>query len=421
MRSDAEGGIMAVEISIPRLGTVGGDATLLEWTAQEGDAVEQDAVVLVIETQKIKFDVVAEITGLLHIIVAEGVKCPVGRVVGMIAASAEELERLQKEKPLVESGEEAPMASASSPAPGAAEPAVRPETRGDVRISPVAKRMAQEHMIDITRINRTGPEGRIVREDIEKAMVAKDKAPKPPAAESETIGEKRVKQTIPLKGMRAAIAEHMHRSLAESAQLTAMGEIDMTELMGLRKAFVAREAAVGTRVTYNDLLVFTVAKVLKEKPVVNSSIVGNDIKVWDDINVGVAVALEEGLIVPVVRNADRKSISEISIISKALSEKARTGKLTPDEVSGGTFTLTNLGAAGAGWRFETAIINPPESAILGVGGITDRAVVRDGQIVIRPIMTYSFTYDHRVIDGATAVRFMARVIELLEDPRLLVL
>jgi pyruvate dehydrogenase E2 component (dihydrolipoamide acetyltransferase)/2-oxoglutarate dehydrogenase E2 component (dihydrolipoamide succinyltransferase) len=421
MRSDAEGGIMAVEISIPRLGTVGGDATLLEWTAQEGDAVEQDAVVLVIETQKIKFDVVAEITGLLHIIVAEGVKCPVGRVVGMIAASAEELERLQKEKPLVESGEEAPMASASSPAPGAAEPAVRPETRGDVRISPVAKRMAQEHMKDITRINRTGPEGRIVREDIEKAMVAKDKAPKPPAAESETIGEKRVKQTIPLKGMRAAIAEHMHRSLAESAQLTAMGEIDMTELMGLRKAFVAREAAVGTRVTYNDLLVFTVAKVLKEKPVVNSSIVGNDIKVWDDINVGVAVALEEGLIVPVVRNADRKSISEISIISKALSEKARTGKLTPDEVSGGTFTLTNLGAAGAGWRFETAIINPPESAILGVGGITDRAVVRDGQIVIRPIMTYSFTYDHRVIDGATAVRFMARVIELLEDPRLLIL
>ena len=412
---------MAANISIPRLGTVGGDATLLEWVAQEGDHVEQDAIVLVIETQKIKFDVVAETTGLLHIIVAEGAKCPVGTIVGMIAASAEELERLQKEVPLVTSVEEVPKAlSVDAGLSGAAEPAAKPEGRQNIRISPVARKMAEEHMIDITRIAGTGPEGRIVKEDIEKAIAAKDSAP-PAAPQAEAAGEKKVRQTIPLKGMRAAIAEHMHRSLVESAQLTAMGEIDMTELMGLRKAFLAREAAVGTRVTYNDLLVFTVAKVLKEKPIVNSSIVGNDIKVWDDINVGVAVALEEGLIVPVVRNADRKSISEISIISKALSEKARTGKLTPDEVSGGTFTLTNLGAAGAGWRFETAIINPPESAILGVGGITDRAVVRDGQIVARPIMTYSFTYDHRVIDGATAVRFMARVIELLEDPRLLIL
>ena len=179
--------------------------------------------------------------------------------------------------------------------------------------------------------------------------------------------------------------------------------------------------AFGTKVTFNDVFVFTLAKVLKEKPIVNSSIDGHEIKVWDDINIGVAVALEEGLIVPVVKNADRKSISEISNITKALAEKARTGKLTPDDVSEGTFTITNLGAAGAGWRFETAIINPAGIRHLGLGGITDRAVVRDGQIVIRPIMTYSFTYDHRVIDGATAVRFMARVIELLENPGLLIL
>ncbi len=412
---------MAANISIPRLGTVGGDATLLEWVAQEGDHVEQDAIVLVIETQKIKFDVVAETAGFLHIIVAEGAKCPVGTIVGMIAASAEELERLRKEAPLVTSVEEAPKASTGDAgAAVAAQPPAEPEGRRDIRISPVARKMAEAHMIDITRIKGTGPEGRIVKEDVEKAIAAGGSAPAA-APEAETVGEKKVRQTIPLKGMRAAIAEHMHRSLIESAQLTAIGEIDMTELAALRKAFVAREAAIGTRVTYNDLLVFTVAKVLKERPIVNSSIIGNDIKVWDDINIGVAVALEEGLIVPVVKNADKKSISEISRISKTLSEKARAGKLMPDEVSGGTFTLTNLGAAGAGWRFETAIINPPESAILGVGGITDRAVVRDGQIVVRPIMTYSFTYDHRVVDGAIAVRFMARVIELLEDPRLLIL
>jgi len=414
---------MAVEISIPRLGTVGGDATLLEWTAQEGDSIEQDAIVLVIETQKIKFDVVAEISGLLHIMVAEGAKCPIGTVVGMIAESAEELEQLQRERPLVESVEQASRIAVPDVDAGAAEPtpAAKPEGRGDIRISPVAKRMAQEHMIDITRIKGTGPDGRIVKEDIERAVAAMREAPGGPAASPETIGEKRVKQTIPLKGMRAAIAEHMHRSLAESAQLTAMGEIDMTELSRLRRTFVDREASLGTKVTYNDLFVFVVAKMLGEMPIINSSVTGNEIRVWDDINIGVAVALKEGLIVPVIRHADKKSIAEISMVSKALAEKARTGKLMPDDVSGGTFTITNLGAAGAGWRFETAIINPPESAILGMGGITDRAVVREGQIVIRPIMTYSFTYDHRVIDGATAVRFMARVIELLEDPRLSIL
>jgi len=411
---------MAVNITIPRLGTVGGDATLLEWVSQEGDQVEKDAIVLVIETQKIKFDVVAETAGLLHIIVAEGVKCPVGTVVGMIAASAEELEKLRREAPLVTSVEEAPKVSMTDAgAAPVAQPLAESGGRTGFRISPVARKMAEEHMIDIARIAGTGPEGRIVKEDVERAIAAKAGAPaSPPGPQS--VGERKVRQTIPLRGMRAAIAEHMHRSLVESAQLTAMGEIDMTELIRLRKAFLAREADIGTRITYNDLLVFTVARVLKEKPIVNSSIIGNEIMVWDDINIGVAVALEEGLIVPVVRNADKKPISEISRISKALSEKARAGKLMPDEVSGGTFTLTNLGAAGAGWRFETAIINPPESAILGVGGITDRAVVRDGQIVARPIMTYSFTYDHRVIDGAVAVQFMARVIELLEDPRLLI-
>jgi pyruvate dehydrogenase E2 component (dihydrolipoamide acetyltransferase) len=411
---------MAINITIPRLGTVGGDATLLEWVAQEGDQVEKDAIVLIIETQKIKFDVVAETGGLLHIIVAEGVKCPMGTVVGMITESAEELEKLQREVPLVTSAEEAPrVADAETDTAPTAETQAKPGARRDIRISPVARKLAEEHMIDITGIAGTGPEGRIVREDIEKALSAKAGAPTTPPGPA-SVGEKKVGQKIPLKGMRAAIAEHMHRSLVESAQLTAIGEIDMTELIRLRKAFLAREADIGTRITYNDLLVFTVAKVLREKPIVNSSIIGNDIVVWDDINIGVAVALVEGLIVPVVKDADKKPISEISKISKELSEKARTGKLMPDEVSGGTFTLTNLGAAGAGWRFETAIINPPESAILGVGGITDRAVVRDGQIVARPIMTYSFTYDHRVIDGAVAVQFMARVIELLEDPRLLI-
>jgi len=400
---------MAAYITIPKLGQVTTEATLVEWKAKEGDWVEKGSVVLKIETEKIEWDIEAEASGFLHILVEEDSKAPVGRVVGLIAETKEELETLKKEPPrqiFTTVGEAEKMPAEVSGA--------EPKPREHIRISPVARKTAEEHMIDITKIVGTGPGGRIVMEDIEKALATKEKAEVP----SEVYQGKRVKASIPLKGMRRVIAEHMHRSLAESAQVTTMGEIDMTELINLRKGLLAREDVIGTRITYTDIFVFIVAKVLKEKPMVNSSLLGNEIKIWEDINIGVAVALEEGLIVPVIKNADQKSIVEISKSVRTLTEKARKGKLLPDDVTGGTFTITNLGAAGAGWRFETAIINQPEVAILGTGGIADRAVVRDGQIVIRPIMTYSLTYDHRVIDGALAVQFMTRVIELLETPGL---
>jgi len=226
-----------------------------------------------------------------------------------------------------------------------------------------------------------------------------------------------VKSTIPLKGMRKVIAEHMHRSLSISAQLTVMGEIDMTEVVKLRESLVSQAEVIGARITYTDIFVLAIAKLLKDNPIINSSLIDNEIKLWEDINIGVAVALEEGLIVPVVKNADKKSLVEISQTIKTLGKKAREEKLVPDDVTGGTFTITNLGALGGGYRFETVIINQPESAILGTGGITDRVVVRDGQIVIRPIMTYYFTYDHRVINGAVAAKFMADMTRLLEEPR----
>jgi len=281
--------------------------------------------------------------------------------------------------------------------------------------------MAEESMIDITTITGTGPDGRIVREDVEKAIEAKKKA----VPEAEVYGFKRVKSTIPLKGIRKAIGEHMHRSLSVSAQLTTMGEIDMTEAIKYRNALLEQEEAIGARISYTDILVLAIARALKDNPIVNASLIENEIKVWEDINIGVAVALEEegewGLIVPVVRNADQKTLLEINREVKLLTEKARAGKLMPDDVSGGTFTLTNLGAFGGGWGFGTPIINQPESAILGTGVITDRPVVREGQIVIRPIMTCSFTFDHRVIDGAPAAKFMASLTKLLESPALLLL
>jgi pyruvate/2-oxoglutarate dehydrogenase complex dihydrolipoamide acyltransferase (E2) component len=255
-----------------------------------------------------------------------------------------------------------------------------------------------------------------MKEDIESEIKAKKKGKVAPAEAADLMI--RVESTMPLTGMRKAIAEHMLRSLSISAHLTAMGEIDMTEIVKLRESLLGQEEALGTRITYTDLLVLTVAKVLREYPIVNASIIDNKIKIWKDINIAVAVDVEGGVIVPVIKNADKKSLVEISQAVKTLTQRAKERTLTLEEVKGGTFTISNLGALGGGWRFDTLIINQPQSAILGTGSITERAVVRDGQIVVRPIMTYSFTYDHRLIDGAIAVKFMNSVIRLLENPQL---
>jgi len=417
---------MATEIKIPRVGMAVTDATIIEWQVKEGEWVEEGQIVVIIETEKVRSDVESPAAGFLHILLKEGETAPPGKVIGLLAETKEELEALQKGAP-AETPAKTEETATAAPAAPVAEAAPPKETaaprRGEerIKISPVARKLAEEHAIDITKVTGTGPGGRITREDIEKAIAAGVTAPSPApeAKEAKVSAERRVKTTVPLKGMRGAIAEHMHRSLSIAAQLTAMGEIDMTEMVKLRNNLLERENVIGARITYTDLLVFAIARVLREHPMLNSSIIDNEIKVWEDINIGVAVALDEGLIVPVVRNADQKSLVEISQTVRTLAEKAREGKLTPEEVTGGTFTLTNLGALGAGWTFETAIINQPESAILRVGGITERAVVREGQIVIRPIMTYSLTYDHRVIDGAVAAKFLSSLISTLENPTLL--
>lgn len=405
---------MATEIKIPRVGMAVADATIIEWQAKEGEWVEERQVIVVIETEKVRSDVEAPAAGFVHILLKEDETAPAGKVIGLLAESKEELATLQKELP-----EEIPTKVAKvaeTPKAEATPPKETVDTVGGeerIKISPVARKLAEEHVIDITKIVGTGPGGRITREDVEKAIATKEAAP--PA---EVSIDRKVKTTIPLKGMRGTIAEHMHRSLSVAAQLTTMGEIDMTEMVKLRNDFLARENTLGARITYTDIFASAIARVLRDNPIINSSVLDNEVKVWEDINIGVAVALDEGLIVPVVRNADQKSLVEISQTVKVLTEKARAGKLTADDITGGTFTLTNLGALGGGWTFETAIINQPESAILRVGGITERAVVRDGQIVIRPIMTYSLTYDHRVIDGAVAAKFMSSLISALENPTL---
>jgi len=415
---------MAEYVAIPKLGMSMVDATLVEWKYNEGDHVEKGDEVLIIETDKTKWGVEAATSGFLHILVEPDVKAVVGRVVGLIAATRDELAALQKEPATemfttVDAAFDNPAAASASTVASASPPADNDQNLR-VRISPVARKMAEENMIDVSKISGSGPDGRIVREDIERAIEAKKSGPAAKDIPAAYAGKK-AKTVIPLKGMRKVISEHMHRSLSIAAQLSAMWEINAEELIKLRQVLLEQEKAIGTRVTYTDILVFAIAKALKSNPIINSSLIENDIHIWDNINVAVAVNVEEGLIVPVIKNADKKSIAEISKELRALVEKARTGKLLLDDMSDGTFTISNIGVFGSHWQVNTPIINQPQSAILGTGAITERPVVRNGQIIIGQIMTASLTFDHRVIDGAPAAKFIDDFSQLVESPGRLLL
>jgi pyruvate dehydrogenase E2 component (dihydrolipoamide acetyltransferase) len=408
---------MGTHIKIPKLGEEMTEATIIEWRIEEGDWVNKGQIVAVIETEKVAYEMEAPADGFIHIVVTQDNKVPVGTVIGMIAESREGLESLQKEP-----AKEMPAMAAEATEVAAPKLAVAPEREERIRISPIARKLAEEHGIDITTITGSGPGGRIVREDIERAITEKEEAPAARVYEG-----RKVKATVPFKGMRRAIAEHMHQSLSISAQLTYTTEVDVAAVVTLRNELLSQEEAIGASITYTDIFVFALAKALKDNPIINSSIIGDEVRIWEDISIAVAVALEggdeygAGLIVPVVKNADKKSLAEISRTIRALTEKARERRLTPDEVTGHTFTFTNLGSHEGRVDVATPIINQPDSAILGTGVFAERPVVRDGQIVIRPMMTINLTFDHRVIDGATAGRFLARVSELLENPWLLLL
>jgi len=407
---------MAVSINIPKLGMTMAEATLVEWKAKEGDWIERGAIILTIETEKVSFDIEAPSSGFLYIIAAVGSVIPVGDCAGYLFETKEEFEQFGREHVGAKEREvKNTVATVIPPEKSKGEIGER------VKVSPAARKFAETNQVDLNGIAGSGPGGRILMEDVEKALAAKENF----TLSSGTSQEgKRVKMIIPLKGVRKIIAENTTMSLAMSAQMTTSGELDMQELAKFRTALLEREESLGVRVSYSELFVFILAKALKENPEINSSIVGEEIKVWENINVAVAVALSSedfggGLIAPVVKGADKKSLIEISRSVKELVKKARNRELMPDDLSDATFTLTNIGGFGLGWTFSTPIITQPQAAIFRTSGIEDRPVVREGQIVIRPIMVYSLTYDHRLLDAASAQKFLFRVKELVENPFLL--
>ena len=418
---------MPVPLKMPQLGLTMTEGKITRWLKQEGDAVEADEAILEIETDKINAEVEAPATGrLTHVQAQAGAAVKVIGLLAIIAApedtDADLAAAVEAAKAAAERGTAASQAVATAQPTRRPPPRARPQrpgrpappaaAGGRVMASPVARRLARELQVDLSAVTGTGPRGRIVESDVRAAAEASAAAPAAPAA-SEATGLT-AKQIIPVSGIRQVIGERMSASLRDMAQLTIFTEADATALRD-RRASLAQEAADadGPRPTYNDLIVWHLARTLTDHPLLNASMVGKEIHCWEEINIGVAVALDSGLIVPVVRAANTKSLTDLAGETADLADRARTNRLSPDELLNGTFTITNLGTLDIDGF--TPIINPPQSAILGVGRIVPRPVVVDGEIAVRYMVTLSLSFDHRIVDGAPAAQFLQALKQAIEQ------
>jgi pyruvate dehydrogenase E2 component (dihydrolipoyllysine-residue acetyltransferase) len=409
---------MATEVKLPRLGQGMESGTIVRWLKSEGDPVSKREPLYELDTDKVTQEVEAEADGvLLKIFVPEG-EVEVGATVAVIGAEGEEVS--VPESPNGASARSTP--APAEPSDGAREPAVAgarpappaagagaPAARaGAVKASPLARRMARERGIDLAGVTGTGPDGRIVAEDVENAATgaAPAAAALAPAAEAEVIT---------LTSTRRTIARRL--TDAWQAPVFQLGAaVDMTETLALREKLVELLAEGDVKPTVNDVLTKLVAAALTRHRAVNATFDGEQVQRFAAAHVGMAVAAPNGLVVPVIRDADRRTIQEIARARADLVGRAREGKLALEDMQGGTFTISNLGMFGV--EQFVAVLNPPQAAILAVGSIEDRVVARDGVPTVRPMMTMTLTCDHRAVDGATGAEFLRTVKLSLEEPGL---
>ena len=392
---------MAVEVVMPKFGLTMTEGTIQQWFKAEGDAITAGEALFEVETEKVLYEIEAPADGTVaKLLYAVEAVVGVGLPVAVLAEAGEDVAETAARYADAAGAQAAPTPAAptspeAAPAAESATPADRPKR---VPVTPAARKLAKEHAIDLDRVTGSGPRGRITREDVQKII---DGGGQPAATSAPTADE-----TQSLRGMRKVIAERMHQSLQGSAQLTITSEVDVSELIDRRQA-VRQEFGA----TYTDFIVQACAHALRQHPRMNATLEDATLHLNRGIHVGLAVALDEGLIVPVVRDADRKSLEEIAGEAKTLAEKARAGRLTLEDVSGGTFTVSNLGMYGV--DAFTPILNTPQTGILGVGRIVEKPALSRGEIAKRSTMVLSLTFDHRVIDGAPAGAFLQTVADLL--------
>ncbi|HEX6708807.1 MAG TPA: 2-oxoglutarate dehydrogenase complex dihydrolipoyllysine-residue succinyltransferase [Rubrobacter sp.] len=427
---------MAAEIHVPELGESVADATVGRWLKQEGEAVKSGEALVELETDKINFEVEAEQDGVLESISkAEGETVNVGEVIGTIG---EGNGTAPEEEP--EAEEEQPQAEAEQPEAEEADEVGDEESNGHRevedgagRASPSVRKLAQEYEVDLAEVSGSGSGGRITREDVERLIRQQsrpaekteeperdgkgDAQPAPAASED---GRAALEERVRVSRRRQTIAQRLVESQQTAAMLTTFNEADMSAIMELRKrrkeSFQER---TGARLGFMSFFTKAAIGALKAFPKVNAELQGSELVLKKYYDIGVAVSTDEGLVVPIIRDADHKNFAEIEKGIADLATKAREGKLTLDDLRGGTFTITNGGIFGS--LVSTPILTMPQVAILGMHKIQERPVVVDGEIVVRPMMYLALSYDHRVIDGAEAVSFLVRIKELVEDPESLLL
>lgn len=394
---------MATEVTMPKFGLTMHEGTLQRYFKAPGEPVKAGEPLYEVETEKVLYVVESPATGTVAVwLNEEGATVECGGLVAVIAEAGEDARAIAARR-----GAGVAAHRAAAPAPMAAPaPSAAASSAADGRrpVSPVARKLAAELGVDLARVTGSGPGGRVTREDVERAAQAARGGAAVPA-EAPATASKPVLRSVPLRGMRRTIATRMHQSLRDTAQLTITTEADVTAATEMR-ARLTREYDF----TYTDMLIQAAARALVRHPRMNSRIVEEAIVMIPEVHVGMAVALNEGLIVPVIRDADRRTLREIASVTKNLGERARSGKLTIEDVSGGTFTVTNLGT----WGVDafTPILNLGETGILGVGRIVEKAAVYRGEIAKRSMLTLSLTFDHRVIDGAPAAAFLQTLAEI---------
>ncbi|MBG4272915.1 2-oxoglutarate dehydrogenase complex dihydrolipoyllysine-residue succinyltransferase [Pseudomonas aeruginosa] len=407
---------MAIEIKAPTFPESVADGTVATWHKKPGEAVKRDELIVDIETDKVVIEVLAE---------ADGVLAEIIKNEGDTVLSNELLGKLN------EGGAAAPAApAAAAPAAAPAAPAAAPAAAGgdDAILSPAARKLAEEAGIDPNSIAGTGKGGRVTKEDVVAAVEAKKNAPAAPAKPAAPAAEApifaagdRVEKRVPMTRLRAKVAERLVEAQSAMAMLTTFNEVNMKPIMDLRSKYkdLFEKKHNGVRLGFMSFFVKAATEALKRFPGVNASIDGNDIVYHGYQDIGVAVSSDRGLVVPVLRNAEFMSLAEIEGGIANFGKKAKEGKLTIEDMTGGTFTISNGGVFGS--LLSTPIVNPPQTAILGMHKIQERPMAVNGQVVILPMMYLALSYDHRLIDGKEAVSFLVAIKDLLEDPARLLL
>jgi 2-oxoglutarate dehydrogenase E2 component (dihydrolipoamide succinyltransferase) len=420
--------VMAIEITVPTLGESVADATVARWIKTTGDAVAADEPVVELETDKVTLEVPAPAAGTLgEILAAEGATVEVGASLAMLNEGAAPAAPAPEAPAKPAQAKSAPASPApATPAPVPAAPAAASAAEG-MPLSPAVRRLVEEKNLNPAAIRGTGVDGRLTKADVLAHMKGAPAASAPAAAPAQQMPRQQPRpedaareERVPMSKLRQVIASRLKAAQNTAAMLTTFNEVDMTALMALRSTYRQEfEAAYGTRLGFMGMFVLASIKALQEFPAVNAEIDGTDIIYKNYYNIGVAVGTPQGLVVPVVRDAGGLGLAEIETRIADFGDRARNGKITPDDMAGGSFTISNGGVYGS--LMSTPILNPPQSGILGMHKIEKRPVVVDDAIVIRPMMYLALSYDHRIIDGREAVSFLARIKELVEDPRRIVL